>query len=1308
MEENIYRFGVDADVTSATEKLEAIVGLMDKIDAINAKSKDNYFHASQKDIDHNVKAMKEVIQLTKAVERQMQSIKGVQMMKGDFGGVEAINKELNNLRNNLDATKNKFTETADSRGSFSKLNQDISKEQARYNKELSKEAKTLREMRDIQRSIQNTKRRVDSRADVYQATGRATYNQGENFKKDIDYLDSVSKQTETFNKQIDSYNKRIEEVDQELRNLAKSTSKNDQERENESTALKQTRKELESLISTIKEVKYQASSAKSVSEGAKVKTKDVKQEAERGTFASVLSERAPSISMAVIGAVGATLGGLYAKGATAKEGMKEPSVHIGQRSGNSNYRAVRKEMQTMGLDSKTNYKGLDMLNFQDAVLSGMGFQGKESLMASTEQLAQGGRAIPVDKDSMTQFLSQTMRDGSVNNSNQIKEMQEAFLGAIEQSGMVGREKEQLEALQNLNAQVFAGRNGSDEELKNVLALQTLFSEKGGASLQGEKGSQVLTSLDAGFKNVGNDTMASLVFGRGTKFQGIEGRWDQAKQLEGGIGNPDNIESLIRFSQNYTGREQTDKETMAIFKESASQYLGAELTTDNVEGIFNSTDGFRNFDKDVLRRISEENLETGSDKFDKNSKDYKKSKEALDDRSQATTERHASNMNDFGDIVKRTNSAMSGLPTIMYAFALAVISATATLGASALMSAGSSKIKGATRTPLTDVTKAGSKKGKVFTGKSSGPAKPGAKGASTSFEGASGASKGLGKGFMSKGIKGNIKSFKSGAKGLGETFSTQGPKGLWNVMKDGAVSGGKNLGKGAKGSVKNVGKMFSGGKGSVGKGLSGIGGAVGKALPWLAVGGTALDIATSEDKVKATGRGVGSIGGGIAGAKGGALAGGAIGSAVPVVGTAIGAGVGALVGGFAGSSVGGSVGDWAVDKGRGVREWFTGESSDERSERKERKKQEKQDYHNQKLKERKERREKRREGRSNSLAGITAEASDFDSSEKLRGSLDGSMYNNSLEPLVQGTAIGAGMGTVTQKENQNRKSEEKDISNKRNTSEKIREVNNMNESSNLSLYGKLLDRATKILAIAKAQNGIFGNGSGGGSGGVRGGGKLNTIGDGKKWTDPNIKNHDLGQTVSGLTAEELDAWIDAKAPPNSPMRGMGALYIEAGEKSGLDPRYLVAHSALETGWGMSNLSGGGDQANGNWFGIGAFDDNPNNGYNYDLGLVGGAEWIADNYYNNGQTTLDSMVNDPGGHNYATDPEWADKIASIMAGSDPYTKSAPQTFNTTNEVNVRVGDSRSAPDAQQVGRSIGETATQGLNSALDFFSKELKRS
>ena len=143
----------------------------------------------------------------------------------------------------------------------------------------------------------------------------------------------------------------------------------------------------------------------------------------------------------------------------------------------------------------------------------------------------------------------------------------------------------------------------------------------------------------------------------------------------------------------------------------------------------------------------------------------------------------------------------------------------------------------------------------------------------------------------------------------------------------------------------------------------------------------------------------------------------------------------------------------------------------------------------------------------------------------------------------------------------------------------------------------------------------------------------------------ISHRDLRQFES-INTDQMNTWIDALSVhiPNSPFKGQGEVFIKASQESGLDPRYILAHAALESAWGTSYLA----RTKHNYFGIAAYDASPNSAYHMgselEAGIVNGAKWIADNYTNKGQHTLHLMIY--GAKRYASDSQWINKIANIM--------------------------------------------------------------
>jgi len=133
--------------------------------------------------------------------------------------------------------------------------------------------------------------------------------------------------------------------------------------------------------------------------------------------------------------------------------------------------------------------------------------------------------------------------------------------------------------------------------------------------------------------------------------------------------------------------------------------------------------------------------------------------------------------------------------------------------------------------------------------------------------------------------------------------------------------------------------------------------------------------------------------------------------------------------------------------------------------------------------------------------------------------------------------------------------------------------------------------------------------------------------------------------TNYTAEELDKVYSLMNIKGSRLAGKGAIFKEAEERYQVNALYLIAHSALESAWGRSQIA----KDKNNFFGIAAYDTTPYDSAksfdNVDKGILGAAKWIRENYIDEGRTYLG---NKSSGMNvlYASDPYWGEKIASIM--------------------------------------------------------------
>ena len=155
-------------------------------------------------------------------------------------------------------------------------------------------------------------------------------------------------------------------------------------------------------------------------------------------------------------------------------------------------------------------------------------------------------------------------------------------------------------------------------------------------------------------------------------------------------------------------------------------------------------------------------------------------------------------------------------------------------------------------------------------------------------------------------------------------------------------------------------------------------------------------------------------------------------------------------------------------------------------------------------------------------------------------------------------------------------------------------------------------------------------------------------DGEHFDGFTIKNRFLFKNLTEPTnysADELNRVYSMMNIRNSRLAGKGAIFKEAEKHYGVNALYLMAHSALESAWGRSQIA----NDKNNFFGIAAYDTSPYDSAkkfdDVDKGILGAAKWIRENYIDRGR---DHLGNKATGMNvrYASDPYWGEKIASIM--------------------------------------------------------------
>lgn len=147
--------------------------------------------------------------------------------------------------------------------------------------------------------------------------------------------------------------------------------------------------------------------------------------------------------------------------------------------------------------------------------------------------------------------------------------------------------------------------------------------------------------------------------------------------------------------------------------------------------------------------------------------------------------------------------------------------------------------------------------------------------------------------------------------------------------------------------------------------------------------------------------------------------------------------------------------------------------------------------------------------------------------------------------------------------------------------------------------------------------------------------------------------DLGK-YQDVSVDKLNKILKGKGT----LSGQGKAFARACKKYNVNEIYLIAHAFLESGNGTSNYASG-RYGIYNYFGISAYDNNPNASIAYAKrqgwttparGIEGGAKFVRKQFFNNDKNTLYRMrwnPRNPGYMQYATAIEWCNFQATTIS-------------------------------------------------------------
>lgn len=846
---------------------------------------------------------------------------------------------------------------------------------------------------------------------------------------------------------------------------------------------------------------------------------------ERGTMKGMMYERAPAIGLALTNAAYDNMTAMFRRGVSPAKTMRPDEVMIGQMTNTPGDRwrgDIRGVAMQEGITDKLGFTGQEMLGMESNYLTNHGYKGMKDLNAAMTNQAQFARVNGISAEETSSFFQPLYQSGAVNGA-QTKQIKDAFVGAIHSSGMAGREKDQLAALDAIVSSVSAGKNLSNTQLMNVMGIQSLFAQAGDRSVQGADGGQFLANLNQGIKKGVDNPMLRLVYGQGTKYRGLAGRWDLTKQMEKGISDPENLKVIGNLATQYgkTLYGQDDEKA-----QNASAYafirdsLGVDVSTNQVEALMKL---YRSgsFDQKSIDKALKEDKATGGKLSDKKAASYKDSQASRDNQYEAITAKLSTQLNELISKLKNLTNAIGKIDNMIGqtsgAFSY-VIPALYGVGSAALMLAAFYGRAVALPFAVGQLVR-GRNAGSMT---SSGPPRSGGGFPGGRFNplnwwrgrrgGGGGSAAALDYDPRMMGPQ-NFPPGENPYVNNETTAARQGsgfrPFGFINSARNG-IRNMIPMNEGARSVLNGTAGETSG----LARGLGTMSKVLGKIFFPLALlsGGASIADAPSDKKMEATGSVVGGLAGAWAGAEAGAAGGAAIGGGIGALFGGVGAVPGAAIGGFIGG-IGGAIGGG-----------FLG-------------------------------------GKTGGALGST-----FDPKKAEAAMID---PNQQSQISGQGAVTGEGQQLAqTDKQTTDRKYQTE-----------VRRASNIGyEKENINRYVTILDRVTQLLTTARAQNGIIGNSNGlGGQNTLAGvGGNPITVGNGnvsggvgsvgasnnagKLWNYFKSQGLSDGATAGILGNLEQESNLDPNKPGGGLAQWQGSRWTalqKFSKDKGLDPNSLDA-------------------------------------------------------------------------------------------------------------------------------------------------------
>lgn len=595
-------------------------------------------------------ALKNMNDLRKAIENTSKS--------GKLDGLEVDKEVIGSYHNLVKSVKN-YADITKNLNSNVRLKPDQSVKQMQKDlKDLGQESERVLAIRkeiadtNIERKeIRTASRKAKTISDQGLTTGKITYNDDRRLKNltSDGALRDYRKASEQAKRRREENAKKILDNNEQIKELSsikvKDRTPKQQEKLADLTTQNDELAKLNNLLGDFSEDVKRATDSLQSSKNS-IGQYDVK--SERGSWKATLEDRAPSIGMAGVGAVGFALGSKYQRGQTLNKQDRDTMFFRGNLTGDTDYTNLRRETYKKALETGYGYDIQNVNQMTDSYIAMNGYNGKQDMYNGSEQFQRAGRALNIDNDAFQQAYSTIGHTGALKGKDGvgIEQFTNTFVGALDNSKMTAKSEEQLKALESVATTLGQTRALSTRDMEEQATLQGQLASTGNRMLQGEQGANALNKISNGLQNGKDDPFLLQQFGYGSEYTGIKGKNQAIRQMEKGA----TAENISRVIDN-----NPDQETARL---QLSEVFG--LSQEEIDGIMKAYDDGKLTDSE-MKKAMKKNKKDGKKKADEDSENVKNSQENKNNQSELSGQKSDSDTASSFDWVEKMKGAVNRLP-----------------------------------------------------------------------------------------------------------------------------------------------------------------------------------------------------------------------------------------------------------------------------------------------------------------------------------------------------------------------------------------------------------------------------------------------------------------------------------------------------------------------------------------------------------------------------------------------------------------------------------------------------------------------